>query len=72
MLGKLEPYNMIKGFHVNPRFLIADSLVVDILLETRLINQHILEIQPGELKVVPRSSQPSAISSVHSKFLTIP
>lgn len=65
ILGQLVLLVSIGDLQVRSSFLVADTLLVDILLGTELINQHILENFPNGLTVTPRSSRPIAISSSH-------
>lgn len=66
ILGQLELLVATGDLQVTSIFLVADTLAVDIMLNTEFCNQHILGIPRNELKVKPRSSRPIAILSSYS------
>lgn len=51
ILGHLDLYITIEELQKNSRFLVADTLAINILLGTAFINQHILTIQETELEI---------------------
>lgn len=53
ILGQLEPYITMGDSQVRSRFLFADTLAVDMLFGTELINQNIFAILVNWLKVIP-------------------
>lgn len=71
ILWQLKPHARIGDLQVRSRFLVPDSLAVNMLLQAGTTDQHLLGIFQNELKEIPRRLRTIGILSSSSKTVPI-